>query len=231
MLHAVAVETGLTGRETAITRRQVQMSFDYDRHVFHSPQFKGVVDEAISFFAKTPVHKLPPRDDFPGNGVYALYYTGDYELYTKVSASNKVTATQPIYVGKAVPPGWRTARSTDSTAPVLYHRLQEHTRSIEQAENLRTDDFLCRFMILEGVESDLVIPVEAELIRRRKPLWNCVVDGFGNHDPGKGRYNQAKSEWDVLHPGRLWAQRLTGPAPRLEEIVERLRQYSDACFL
>jgi len=201
------------------------MSFDYNLHVFHSPQFKSVVDEAIGFFIKTPVHKLPPLSDFVGNGMYALYYTGNYELYAKVSVSNKMAAIQPIYVGKAVPPGWRAARSTDSTAPVLYRRLQEHARSIEQAENLQVDDFLCRFIIFGGIESDLVIPVEAELIRRHKPLWNSVVDGFGNHDPGKGRYNQARSEWDVLHPGRPWAQRLTGPAPRLGEIIAKLRQH------
>jgi hypothetical protein len=199
------------------------MSLEYELHIFHSPSFRSVVDEVIEFFTKTSVYKLPP-DDFLGNGVYAIYYTGSYELYTTVSTSNKIAAVQPIYVGKAVPHGWRTARSTDSTAPVLYHRLLEHARSIEQTENLLVDDFLCRFVILGGIESDLVVPVEAELIRRYKPLWNSVIDGFGNHDPGKGRYKQAKSEWDVLHPGRLWTQRLTERTPCLEKIIAKLRQ-------
>ncbi|MBN1889019.1 MAG: Eco29kI family restriction endonuclease [Thermoflexales bacterium] len=198
------------------------MSFDYNSHIFRSPHFISVVDEAIEFFVTTSMYTLPPPGDFVGNGVYALYYTGDYGLYARLSALNKVSAVQPIYVGKAVPHGWRAARSTDSTAPVLYRRLLEHARGIEQAENLCVGDFSCRFMILEGVESDLVVPVEAALIRRYKPLWNSVVDGFGNHDPGKGRYNQARSEWDVLHPGRPWARRLTGPAPHLEEIVAKL---------
>lgn len=203
------------------------MGFDYDLHVFHSPQFKSVVDEAVAFFLETPLHKLPPRNDFPGSGVYALYYTGSYELYAAVSTTNRLAAVRPIYVGKAVPPGWRTARSTSSTA---YRRLQEHARSIEQVSNLHVDDFLCRFVILGGAESDLVIPLEAELIRRYKPLWNSVVDGFGNHDPGKGRYNQAKSEWDVLHPGRPWASRLTGPAPNLEEIIAKLVNADSGVF-
>jgi hypothetical protein len=78
------------------------------------------------------------------------------------------------------------------------------------------------------MESDLVVPVEASLIRHHKPLWNMVVDGFGNHDPGKGRYNQAKSEWDVLHPGRLWAERLTGVAPQLNEIVVKVRSHLES---
>jgi len=80
-------------------------------------------------------------------------------------------------------------------------------------------------MVLNEIESDLIGPVEAELIRRYKPLWNTVVDGFGNHDPGKGRYNQAKSEWDVLHPGRPWAERLTGSAPSIETVIQNVKNY------
>ena len=33
-------------------------------------------------------------------------------------------------------------------------------------------------------------------------LWNSLVDGFGNHDPGAGRYKGLRPRWDVLHPGR-----------------------------
>ena len=90
--------------------------------------------------------------------------------------------------------------------------------------NLELGDFRCQFMVLTGIEGDLVVPVEAELIRRYRPLWNSVVDGFGNHDPGRGRYNQAISEWDVLHPGRPWAERLTGESPRLEDIVAKVQR-------
>ena len=78
-------------------------------------------------------------------------------------------------------------------------------------------------MILNGIESDLIVPVEAELIRRFMPLWNTLVDGFGNHDPGAGRYNQARSEWDILHPGRSWAVRLTGVSPKLENVIAKVR--------
>ncbi len=200
------------------------MSFDYRLHVFHSPRFQSVVDEAIEFFNETPVRKMPPTVSFVGTGVYALYYLGSFELYARISRLNRETQSQPIYVGKAVPPGWRTARSQETDAPVLYRRLQEHSRSIRQANNLEIDGFLCRFVILGGIESDLVVPVEAELIRRYSPLWNSVIDGFGNHDPGRGRYNQAKSEWDVLHPGRPWADRLTGEQPQLEEVVAKIKQ-------
>jgi hypothetical protein len=200
------------------------MAVDYGLHVFHSPQFQSVVDEAITFFTLTPVHRLPMPDRFIGTGVYGLYYVGDFEIYSRMAELNQEACVYPIYVGKAVPSGWRTARVTESEAPVLYRRLREHTRSIQQATNLRVEDFQCQFMILGGSESDLVVPVEAELIRRYRPLWNSAVDGFGNHDPGKGRYNQARSEWDVLHPGRPWAERLTGESPRLEGAVAKIQQ-------
>lgn len=199
--------------------------FDASLHVFRSPKFQSVVDDAIKFLTQTPVHSLPPPAQFIGSGVYELYYVGDYQLYAKIAELNRDTCVHPIYVGKAVPPGWRTARGTESETPALYQRLREHARSVRQGANLGVDNFKCRFMILSGVESDLVVPVEAELIRRYRPLWNTVVDGFGNHDPGAGRYNQARSEWDVLHPGRSWVERLTGESPRRKDVIAKIQQF------
>lgn len=200
------------------------MEFDYTQHVFRLPEFKSIVDQALEFFASTPVHLLPPPAHFKGAGVYSLYYTGDYAPYAPIRNPLE-TCTQPIYVGKAVPQGWRLGRVINSAMTgSLYSRLAEHARSINQAENLTLGDFRCRFMILGGAESDLIVPVEAALIRRHTPLWNTVVDGFGNHDPGKGRYDQAPSQWDVLHPGRLWVKRLTGVAPLREEVVAAVTQ-------
>jgi hypothetical protein len=181
-----------------------------------------MVSEAIEFFNETPAHELPPPTRFIGTGVYALYYIGNLDLYFKIAELNREDLTQPIYVGKAVPRGWRTARSQETDEPALYRRLREHFRSIRDANNLDVEDFFCRFMLLGNIESDLVVPVEAELIRRYTPLWNSVIDGFGNHDPGSGRYNQAKSEWDILHPGRVWAERLRGDSPNLQEVIAKI---------
>jgi len=83
------------------------MSFDYHRHVFHSPRFQSVVDEAIAFFNETPIHTLPLPGRFIGTGVYALYDVGRFDVYADIAKQNRETPTQPIYVGKAVPPGWR----------------------------------------------------------------------------------------------------------------------------
>lgn len=49
---------------------------------------------------------------------------------------------------------------------------------------------------------------EASAISMYRPMRNTLIDGFGNHDPGKGRYNQMRSRWDTLHPGRSWLEKL-----------------------
>lgn len=203
------------------------MSIDYERHVFRSQTFRSVVDDTIAFFITTPVHRVPPPERFLSSGVYALYYVGDFESYKRLAMLNKKEAVQPIYVGKAVPPGWRTGRNRKSESAGLYNRLAQHARSIRQTSNLDVDHFLCRFMVLKDVEGDLVVPVEAELIRRYRPLWNVSVDGFGNHDPGAGRYNQAISEWDVLHPGRYWVQRIKGEPPPFEDVSSNVKRHFD----
>ena len=195
------------------------------KHVLRLPEFKGVVEKAVHFFEATPVLELPPPRRFPGCGVYALYYLGNLKIYGPLARANQSMCRQPIYVGKAVPPGRRRGRTTSSDGAQLYSRLREHVRSIEWARDLEVSDFRCRFMILEGTLVDLIVPVESELIRRYKPLWNTVIDGFGNHDPGSGRYDQAPSEWDVLHPGRPWVERLTGKPPDRKRIEAKIQQH------
>jgi hypothetical protein len=62
---------------------------------------------------------------------------------------------------------------------------------------------------------------ERFLIEHYHPIWNTVVDGFGNHDPGKGRHAMKRPRWDILHPGRPWAA-LLPPAETVEEILADL---------
>ena len=194
-------------------------------HTFHSPRFESVVQEAIDFLRGTPLHSLPPSQSFIGVGVYVLYYLGDSQHYDHIATLNKDNCVSPLYVGKAVPPGWRTARISDDRSRTLYRRLREHARSIERGKGVEVHHFRCRFIILHGVETDLVSAVEAQLIRLFAPIWNTLVDGFGNHDPGQGRYNQARSEWDILHPGRQWVTRLTGPSPALRNILKKIERH------
>ena len=202
----------------------MQVLFDRSKHVFHSDAFAEIIKDTIRFFNGTPVHQLPPPENFIGAGVYALYYIGKSPLYKHLYDLNRIGFVQPIYVGKAVPRGWRQAR-TQQASNELFSRLSDHENSIMLSENLFIDDFRCRFMILEDAAADMIGTVEASLIRQYLPIWNCCIDGFGNHDPGSGRYDQAKSDWDILHPGRIWANRLRGEHPTKEEIMKKTLAY------
>lgn len=208
-------------------------NFDPELHTFRSPKFKSVVEDAMRFFESTPVHQLPPPKRFAGAGVYALYYSGDFELYEEIAEQNKDIARQPIYVGKAVPPGSRTGMNVRASETAdLFRRLREHTNSLMQAENLNAGDFRCRFMVLSGVERDLIAPVEAALIRKYRPLWNAdLLSGFGIHTPGKGRFEQRRSRWDILHPGRSWASHMKNLAASQEEIIANVRRFLDESSL
>lgn len=203
----------------------MEYSFDRSKHVFHSPEFEEFVNDTIRFFNGTPVQPVPPIEKFEGIGVYALYFIGKDSLYNQFHEINRLEYSQPIYVGKAVPRGWRQGRECSSKSNELYRRLCDHAKSIAQAENLYIEDFLCRFMILENEASNLIGTVEAALIRHYQPLWNCLIDGFGNHDPGRGRYNQEISEWDVLHPGREWARKCALSLVDIEILKQKIANY------
>lgn len=205
----------------------MEIVFSREKHIYRSEAFEEIIKDTIRFFNGTPVHILPPPIRFHGTGVYAIYYTGKCSYYTELYEQNRLEFHQPIYVGKAVPSGWRQARDTKTgvTTYELFRRLKEHGKSVSQATNLNQDDFACRFMILEDSANHLIGTVEAALIRYYKPIWNTKIDGFGNHDPGSGRYNQAKSEWDIIHPGRPWADKCTGQSSTFDSVEEKAAEY------
>lgn len=203
----------------------MNFTFDRSKHVFYSPEFEELIKDTIRFFNGTPIQPLPPLESFDGAGVYALYFIGKKGIYKKFHEINRLDFRLPIYVGKAVPRGWRQGRIAESTSQELYRRLCEHTKSIVAAENLSKDDFLCRFMILENAASNLIGTVEAALIRHYQPLWNSHVDGFGNHDPGSGRYNQERSEWDIIHSGRKWALKCAESSKVPSTILKTINNY------
>lgn len=145
--------------------------------------------------------------DVAGAGVYAIYYAGALEYRDSEMASD------PIYVGKAMPSGGRTGGGKAGQSPdrALYRRLRDHTESISQATNLSVAKTECRYLVVVPVWISLA---EQLLLRHFRPLWNSVIDGFGNHDPGRGRRTSARPRWDILHPGREWAGRLSATEDR-----------------
>jgi len=181
---------------------------------------ESVADKLLEMAAQP----LPP-ESFVGAGVYAIYYTGSFCAYTRLSKVNRDGQFRcPIYVGKAVPAGARKGGLGLDVehGQALWKRLSEHSESVKAAQNLDIADFFCRFLVVD----DIWIPLaESMLIERFKPVWNRVLDGFGNHDPGKGRYQGMMPQWDCLHPGRAWAARLQPCANTAEQLAERVERY------
>jgi len=170
------------------------------------------------------VHPLGDLPVFEGAGIYAIYYTGGFAPYAQVSRLNADGKFMlPIYVGKAVPPGARMGASLELAAgKVLHKRLKEHAESIKAAENLDINDFHCRFLVVD----DIWIPLgESLIIARFTPVWNSLIDGFGNHNPGKGRHAGMRPRWDVLHPGREWAMRLAERPETQAQIAQDAETY------
>lgn len=151
----------------------------------------------VMHFEKQATERLDSVAGVEGPGIYSLFYSGDFHAYEPISRSER-----PIYVGKAVPPGSRKGSRVDESKPALQGRIREHSKSIGQADNLEISDFSCRYLSVVPVWITLA---ERFLIDHYKPVWNLCLDGFGDHDPGRGRRNSQRSWWDTLHPGRNWA--------------------------
>ena len=183
------------------------------------------VAEAMLGRKARPLGALRP---FVGAGIYALYYGGGFPAYQRLAALNDPDDPQaPIYVGKAVPKGGRKGDlplAAATTGQALYRRLSEHAETVTESQNLQIDDFTCRYLVVD----DIWIPLaESLLIAKFSPVWNLVVDGFGNHDPGKGRYQGMRPRWDVLHPGRAWATKCKDRPETPDHIAQEVRSRLD----
>ena len=134
---------------------------------------------------------------FWGSGIYAIYFTGpaDHPVYGRIAGSHS-----PIYVGRARPKGSRKGSAKADgghRSKALSDRLYHHRTSIEQAVNLTAEDFSCRWLVADM----LFVPMAEQLmIETYRPIWNGLIDGFGNNAPGGGRGEQVRSRWDTLHP-------------------------------
>jgi hypothetical protein len=163
-------------------------------------------ENMVKVVLEQPVIPLGSLKAFEGSGIYVLYYTGDFAPYQPVARENRGQKWgRPIYVGEATRKGGRKGGVLAEGPPgrALFDRLGNHADSLQSAENLAIEDFWCRYLVLK----DFFIPLcESLLIDRYEPLWNKLIDGFGNNPLGGPRQKQqAKAMWDVLHPGRAGA--------------------------
>ena len=144
-------------------------------------------------------------------------------LGKKLTANNM--ACPFMWAKRCRPVGDKVGKWESKKNNKLYERLLQHSKSIQAVKNLETKDFVCRFMIFEGASEAMIAPVEAALIAKYRPLWNSVIDGFGNHNPGSKRFSGMVTQWDILHPGRKWAEKMTGERPDIKMLQRRVKDY------
>jgi hypothetical protein len=170
------------------------------------PGFNPLDTEALTraFIAELTTRDCVPlpkvrRENVSGTGLYALYYSGDFDIYQPISLDG---CGWPIYLGSALPRGGRTGEvrelSPGAMQP-LYDRLGRHFKSVMYAENLEEDRFSARWL---AVDEPFIILGEILLLRWYRPLWNAKVSGFGSKVVGGQRTTGRRSRWDTLHPGR-----------------------------
>jgi hypothetical protein len=172
-----------------------------------------------------PMNNLPL---FNGAGIYAIYYTGEHTLYHAyaplASTHQDAPFSRPIYVGKAEAAGARKGKGDlEASGSKLADRLIQHASSIRAAQtSLNIADFYCRYLIVNYVW----IPLgETIVINLTDPLWNVVVEGFGNHTPGKGRREGMRPMWDTIHPWRTWAEKLPDREETALDIDQRIAKF------
>ncbi len=188
---------------------------------------RTLAESMVKVVLEQPVYPLSTLTPFEGSGIYVLYYTGEFEPYETIAQKNQGEEwQQPIYAGEATRKGGRKGGVLAEGPPgkAIFERLGNHADSIRDVSNLNVMDFWCRYLVLK----DFFIPLcESLLIDRYKPMWNKLIDGFGNKALGGPRQAlQQKSMWDVLHPGRPGA----GISPNkkyldAESIVAAVRKF------
>ena len=66
------------------------------------------------------------------------------------------------------------------------------------------------------------------LVRTNCCISNAIpwlLEGFGKHDPGKGRYNGLSPKWDFLHTGHAWALKCKLREETQKEIQREVQSY------
>ena len=160
----------------------------------------------VEVVLEQPLLPLGSLEPFDGSGIYVIYYTGDFPPYQPIATENRNPQwRRPIYVGEATRKGGRKGGvlAEGPAGKAIFERLGNHADSVCSAENLAIEDFWCRYLVLKDFFIQLC---ESLLIDRYEPIWNKLIDGFGNKALGGPRQRQQqKSMWDVLHPGRAGA--------------------------
>ncbi|TGD38653.1 Eco29kI family restriction endonuclease [Brevibacterium aurantiacum] len=174
------------------------------------------ISRALDQRPVVPINNLP---NFSGQGIYALYYSGNFPLYNEIAEKNRqIAGTWPLYIGKAEAQSERKGDPDQKNildGNRLKNRISSHRTSIAQATNVDISDFSVRYLVVAPTWVPLA---EIVSIREHTPVWNSLLDGLGNHAPGTGRKDMQRPKWDMIHPGRPWAAKLRDNDKSVEEL-------------
>jgi hypothetical protein len=199
-----------------------------DNSTFNPLDKKNLAESVATALLRQEPSELPPTR-FHGAGIYLIYYRGHFAPYAPLTAINAHAYVWPIYVGKAVPKGTRKGSKGLDIEPgcAVYERLKQHTQKIASATTtLNLKEFACRWL---NVDEVFIRLGETLLISHYRPVWNVVVEGFGNKTEGVGRHEGKRPAWDILHPGREAAQPLKitrSPEDILAQIARHFDRYA-----
>ncbi|MDD1762354.1 MAG: Eco29kI family restriction endonuclease [Methanothrix sp.] len=171
-----------------------------------------------------PRHPLSQITRFYGSGIYAIYYTGSFPLYARLSGTET-----PIYVGQAAP-AVNNARTPTEQGDRLCRRLEDHRKNISKTTTtLDINDFEFRSLV---VQSGWETAAEDYMIHLFRPIWNNetkILYGLGKHGDDADTRSNKRSPWDVVHPGRPWAANINLPDSKTcEQITEEIAAHFEA---
>lgn len=172
-----------------------------------------------------PLVALGSVPRFHGPGIYALYYAGPHPAYAPLAAANMVRpGSWAVYIGRAESDASRKGLVpiADATGTRLYTRIRQHAATITAATDLAIADFHIRYL---PMVSHWIGLGETAAIQHHQPVWNVLVDGLGNNDPGSKRTGGKRSRWDTLHPGRPWATVQADRPETAADIAQDVAQY------
>lgn len=202
------------------------MTSETQKKVFNPLEKQHLGESVRDALLRQPVLPLADLNPFYGAGIYAIYYTGDFDGYSLVALRNRNGQFgAPLYVGGALSKGGLKKELIEIVSGMeIYNQLLHHTKSLEDASNLAVSDFYYRYLIVDDIWIQLGISL---LIAWLDPLWNKLIDGFDNNDLCLVSTPVLCPRWDLLHPGRPhaddWLLREESTAQIKHELSDYLR--------
>lgn len=131
---------------------------------------------SVKFMKNLFIYPLDSSYEYPKRpGVYFIYYIGQTALY---DGQVKPSTDEPVYVGM-------------SEASISV-RLKDHHAAIYSAVDLKVDDFIVQFMLVDI--KYYASCIEGMLIERLRPKWNNETGFFSF-----GNASSETNDWNRYH--------------------------------